>query len=228
MKATIYMLTWVSYTHSDDYIYSNVETFFDEQQARQQFDIGCSRARLECQWGAGWDGIDDMDDDEREEMYEYTVEESRDTNHYVVGSEAYEGYKVEITLERCELDIPVPPVKTENSILPAILFKEWDLRQLNTEFQNLLAEHEDDEPSVPGASHDEFEELRSGNPEAYGGEEDFNGECQYRAQILNAWDELCMRHPGLRDSGLSWWCGTDSVGFSNKWDLYIGTGDEQD
>lgn len=106
MKAKIFILSWVSYTHSDDFMCTNTETFTDEQEARREFERGCRDARKECQWGSAWDDIDNMTDEERGEQYEYVVEESSDTNDYTVGSEAYDGYKVQVTLREKEIDIP--------------------------------------------------------------------------------------------------------------------------
>lgn len=106
MKATIFILSWVSYTSSDDYLYTDIKTFTDEQEARREFERGCRNARKECQWGAAWDDIDNMTDEERAEEYEYDVEESSGTNDYTVGSEAYEGYKVQVTLREKEVEVP--------------------------------------------------------------------------------------------------------------------------
>lgn len=108
MKAKFFILSWVSYTHSDDFMCTNTETFTDEQEARREFERGCRDARKECQWGSAWDDIDNMTDEERGEQYEYNVEESSDTNDYTVGSEAYGGYKVQVTLREKEIDIPLP------------------------------------------------------------------------------------------------------------------------
>lgn len=106
MKAKIFILSWVSYTHSSDFMYTNTKTFTDEQEARREFERGCQNARKECQWGPALDVIDGMTDEERAGEYEYHVEKSSDTNDYTVGSEAYEGYKVQVTLCEKEIDIP--------------------------------------------------------------------------------------------------------------------------
>lgn len=103
MKATIFILSWVSYTDSDNYLYTDIKTFTDEEQARKQYDHDCQMAYEECEWGSQ----QDTDEDERDEDDRYDVDESRDQDSYSVSSDAYDGYRVEVSLKREEIDIPV-------------------------------------------------------------------------------------------------------------------------
>ena len=93
--------------------------------------------------------------------------------------------------------------------------KGWDVDDLNKEFTDLLDEHEED-TDVKGDSRAEFEQLTK-DPEA---------NRQYFAVIMNAWDELCSRHDGLKESGLRWFAGAEFVGYGNSYDVYIGDGNE--
>ena len=108
MKATIYMVTITSYTASDNNIYSDVKTFADEQQAIDCYDRTCDQQRGECQWGEYADNEDHADD----YQYPYTdnhLTEEREAGGYVLtyeaSSEAYEGYRVQVKLEKQEVEI---------------------------------------------------------------------------------------------------------------------------
>lgn len=102
MKTTIFILSWCSYTDSDDYLYTDIKTFTDEEEARKQFDDDCHMAYEECEWGSQWD----ESEENRDEECKYDVDESRAPGIYTVSSEAYDGYKVEVSLEEREIDIP--------------------------------------------------------------------------------------------------------------------------
>ena len=113
MKATIYMVTMTSYTASDNNIYSDVKTFADEQQAIDCYDRTCDQQRGECQWGEYADNEDHADD----YQYPYTdnhLTEEREAGDYVLAyeasSEAYEGYCVQVKLEKRTVEIAAPAV----------------------------------------------------------------------------------------------------------------------
>ena len=102
-----------------------------------------------------------------------------------------------------------------------IMVNGFELMALNREYAELLKAHEDD-TEVQGESHEEFKKLM----ESTDNDEDL---VTYHAAIRNAWDELCSRHDGLRESGLSWYAGAEFTDYpNNDWDVYIGTGDELD
>ena len=102
MKARIFILSWVSYTDEDDYLYSDIKTFTDEKEAREQFDKDCEYAYEECEWGSQ----QDEPEDERDEDCKYDVDESRDDNEYIVSSSVYNGYRVQVELAEKEIDVP--------------------------------------------------------------------------------------------------------------------------
>ena len=102
-----------------------------------------------------------------------------------------------------------------------IMVNGFELMALNREYAELLKAHEDD-TEVQGESREDFKNLM----ECADNDE---GLVSYHAAICNAWDELCSRHDGLRESGLSWWAGAQWSPYpDNDWDVYIGTGDELD
>lgn len=102
MKATIFILSWCSYTDGDDYLHSDVKTFTDEAEALKQFESDCKLAHDECEWGSQWD----ENEDSRDEDCKYNVEEHREVDLYIVSSSAYDGYKVQVKLEAKEVDVP--------------------------------------------------------------------------------------------------------------------------
>ena len=93
----------------------------------------------------------------------------------------------------------------------------FDVDELNAEFVKLLDEHEND-TEVKGASRTHFEAMTEGETDP--------DIISLWAMACNSWDELCNRHEGLSESGLNWFAGAEFVGYSNPWDLYIGTGEE--
>ena len=94
----------------------------------------------------------------------------------------------------------------------------FDSYSLNCEYNGLLRKHERD-TDVTGYSRDVF---------IKGAADEEDAEIrQFWAMAYNAWDELCDNHPGLRESGLNWYCGALLVGYDSPYDLYIGTGDEE-
>lgn len=101
-----------------------------------------------------------------------------------------------------------------------IIVNGFDLIALNREYAELLRKHEND-TDVQGESREHF--LN------FGDAKDETDMIKYHASICNAWDELCSKHEGLRDSGLSWYAGAQWTEYpANLWDIYIGTGDELD
>ena len=107
MKTKIYQVSFTSFTESDNYLYNDVKTFTDEEQARQEWEQQCENAYQECRYGSEWDSISSMDEEDREDVYEYDVDEERDPGTYTVSSEAYEGYKVIVSLDEVEIDVPM-------------------------------------------------------------------------------------------------------------------------
>lgn len=99
MKQKIFILTWVSYTDEDDYLYSDVKVFTDEKDARMMYDHECGNAYEECEWGSQ----QGTPEDERDEDCKYDVDEIRDDNCYTVASSAYNGYKVTVKLTEVEI-----------------------------------------------------------------------------------------------------------------------------
>lgn len=101
MKATIYMVTMTSYTASDNNLYSDTWTYDNEDEARQQYISLRDEQSEECRWGADYDNDDHTDDCE----YTFSEREDEDGNTYEASSEAYEGYRVQVKLEKQEVEI---------------------------------------------------------------------------------------------------------------------------
>lgn len=95
----IFILTWVSYTDEDDYLYSDVKVFTDEKGVRKLYEKYCKNAYEECEWGSQWD----EPEEKRDEDCKFDVDESRDDNEYTVASSAYNGYKVQVKLTEVEI-----------------------------------------------------------------------------------------------------------------------------
>jgi len=102
MTTKIFILSWFSYIESDNYLYSDIKTFTDEEKAMAEFESDCEKAYDECKWGCQWD----ESEDERDEDCAYDVDESRDPGTYQVSSGAYDGYHVEVSIEEKEIEIP--------------------------------------------------------------------------------------------------------------------------
>lgn len=96
----------------------------------------------------------------------------------------------------------------------------FDVDALNEEFAELCDAHENDD-----INDVKTEESRAKLKE-WAAENDDNN---LMIVLLNAWDDLCSRHKGLRESGLDWWMGASSKSpNANPWDAYIGEGEEPD
>ena len=106
MKTTIYMVTMTSYTTSDNNLYNNTWTYDNEEEARQQYISLRDEQSEECRWGADYDNDDHTDDCE----YTFSEREDEDGNTYEASSEAYEGYRVQVKMERQEVEIAAPAV----------------------------------------------------------------------------------------------------------------------
>lgn len=104
MKTTIYNVIWTSYTESDNFLYNDTKTFTSETEAHKEFDRQCQQAYDECEWGSQWD----EPEDERDTACNYDVDETRDHDCYTVSSNAYDGYRVEVKLQRVEVGVPLP------------------------------------------------------------------------------------------------------------------------
>ena len=100
MEKKIFILTWVSYTSEDDYLYSDVKVFTDEKEARKQYDNDCEKAYEECKWGSQSDPKY-----ERDEYCSHDVDEERSGDSYTVSSDAYDGYKVQVKLVEKEVEL---------------------------------------------------------------------------------------------------------------------------
>ena len=110
-----------------------------------------------------------------------------------------------------------------------IIVNGFELMALNREFAELLKKHEDD-TEVQGESKESFESIKADTmSDPNFTDEDKADMVSYYAAIWNAWDELCDKHDGLRESNLSWWAGAEWTDYpNNAWDIYVGTGDELD
>ena len=95
------MVTMTSYTASDNNIYNNTWTYDNEEEARQQYISLRDEQSEECRWGADYDNDDHTDDCE----YTFSEREDEDGNTYEASSEAYEGYRVQVKLEKQEVEI---------------------------------------------------------------------------------------------------------------------------
>lgn len=101
---------------------------------------------------------------------------------------------------------------------------EFDLIAINQEFQKLLKKHEND-TEVTGVDKKAFEDVTSYHEEdKCGNEESLR---KFWAMAYNAYEELCNKHQGLRET-YGWYAGADGAGYPNPYDLYIGTGDEEE
>lgn len=105
MTKKIYLVTYASYTESDNYLYNDVKVFTDEEEARHEFISLRDGAYLECQYGASWDEVETMSDEEREDVYQYTVDSNESETACKYTSDAYEGYAVEVQLVSKEIEI---------------------------------------------------------------------------------------------------------------------------
>jgi len=94
---------------------------------------------------------------------------------------------------------------------------EFDLIAINLEFQKLLKKHEND-TEVTGVDKKAFEEVTCDEKESI---------RKFWAMAYNAYEELCNKHQGLRDT-YGWYAGADGAGYPNPYDLYIGTEDEEE
>lgn len=106
MTTKIYLVSYVSYTESDNYLYSDVRPFTDEEEARHEFISLRDGAYSECQYGAAWDSVESMSEEERKDEYQYDVTENDGGDTYEVSSNAYEGFKVIVKLETKEVEVP--------------------------------------------------------------------------------------------------------------------------
>lgn len=111
MKATIYMVTMTSYTASDNNLYNNTWTYDNEEEARQQYVSLRDEQSEECRWGADYDNDDHTDDCE----YTFSEREDEDGNTYEASSEAYEGYRVQIRLEKRTIEIAPATDETDGT-----------------------------------------------------------------------------------------------------------------
>lgn len=105
--------------------------------------------------------------------------------------------------------------------------EKFNLITLNEEFVELLAKHEGD-TDVTGPSREAFQRVKEDFDYLYGKdtltEDDVEAECCYRAMACNAYDELCSKHEGLRET-YDWYYGAEHAGVPNEYDLYVGTDD---
>ena len=103
MKTKIYLLSWVSFTGSDNYMYSDIQIFTDKNKAVAELMQQKENAYEECKWGSEWESED------KEDAYEFDVWEKTNSDVcYEVHSEAYDGYDVEIYLREKEIEVTMP------------------------------------------------------------------------------------------------------------------------
>lgn len=103
----IFVVTFTSYTQSDNYLYTEQKVFSNPLFAQDYYEDRCADAHSECRLGEVWNG----DKDERKNANEYPVSEKytgrmKDLNAtYEVSSEAYCGYQVKVTLSSHEVEL---------------------------------------------------------------------------------------------------------------------------
>lgn len=93
-KRTIYLVTYVTFDGYDYNLYSHIETFADEQQARQQFERDCTTALADARNEDGCESEDEW----------YSVEENKYDDTYYVSRSNY-CYYTEVKLIRKEIEI---------------------------------------------------------------------------------------------------------------------------
>ena len=100
VKTKMYVLAWCSYTEGDNYLYSDVKTFTDEEKAVAEFNLCKKNAYEECKWGS------EFESESKEDAYEFDVKEVTNSGKcYEVCSNAYEYYHVKISLTEKEIEI---------------------------------------------------------------------------------------------------------------------------
>lgn len=101
--------------------------------------------------------------------------------------------------------------------------KGFNLYEINKEFKQVLSKHAEDS-EVIGPSREEWLnvcEYHNDTSDA----DDANILNNYWACIMNAYDEMCERHQGLRDA-FGWSAGAEFSPFENNdWDVFIGDGE---
>lgn len=121
MKTRQFLVTYTSYTTSDENLYNEVKVFSgadyqkNEQDARQVFERLKKNAYEECKWGEYWnaDPAEREADGVKEHNPLYSCCDISRANYdqmlhgtYEVESEVYEGYKVSIRIDEQEVETP--------------------------------------------------------------------------------------------------------------------------
>lgn len=101
----------------------------------------------------------------------------------------------------------------------------YNLYDLNKEFAELLKAHEDD-TEVQGESRKEWLDVcEDWDSDTESSDVEKQEMKEWWSVIMNAYDELCSRHEGLRQT-FSWYCGAEWTAYATtEWDVYVG-GDE--
>lgn len=111
MKTRIFIVTWTSYTESDNYLYQTDRVFTDEQEAKAFYEGEMNAA------------LDDVRGEWDEEEGEYPWTEQEDFSDFnadgnsiykvsrEVGTE--DGYQIEVKFETKEIDVPEPKAEAD-------------------------------------------------------------------------------------------------------------------
>lgn len=99
----------------------------------------------------------------------------------------------------------------------------FNLYELNAEFGDLLRKHDGD-TDVTGEGRAEWlRHCKDTDSESSWTDEDKQDDREFWAMAINAFDELCSRHPGLRESGQDWSAGAEWTKYAaNEYDLFVG------
>jgi len=111
MKTKIFIVTWTSYTESDNYLYQTDRVFTDEQEAKAFYEGEMNAA------------LDDVRGEWDEEGGEYPWTEQEDFSDFNAdGNSSYkvsrevgteDGYQIEVKFETKEIDIPFVTDRTK-------------------------------------------------------------------------------------------------------------------
>ena len=104
----------------------------------------------------------------------------------------------------------------------------FNLYELNEEFAELLHKHKDD-TEVDGESRKDWLDIcEDTDSDSDMSDSDKQGLKSWWANIMNAYDELCQKHEGLRGT-FGWCCGAEWTEYAvNPWDVYVGDVEDAD
>ena len=140
MKRNIIIVSYVSFTSSDNYLHTEQKSFTNRLKAQDYYEDSCKYAYEECKWGSQVD----EPEDERDEDCTFDVDEERNGSFkdgkagYKVESQAYEGYWVSITYEVQEVDVYSPQI----FLFDRNVFTEQEANEVSWEDAHELAQVE--------------------------------------------------------------------------------------